>query len=254
MITIKSERELAKMRVACRVVGELLAEIEGWVRPGVSTQELDQKAEAFIRSKGAEPAFKGYRGFPATICASVNEEVVHGIPNARKLKEGDLFTADVGAKYQSYYGDAARTFAVGKVTKQAQDLMKTTREALDAALAQVGPGARLSQIARAVQQLAEGRGYGVVRKYVGHGIGSALHEDPQVPNYVSRDLLENDVTLEPGMVLALEPMLNCGTHDVELLDDGWTVVTADRKLSAHFEDTVAVTREGREILTRLEWK
>lgn len=251
MITIKSPRELEKMRVSGRIVAELLQKMGEWVRPGITTLELDRRSEAFIREREALPAFKGYRGFKHTICASVNEEVVHGIPGQRKLRDGDLFTADVGAKFEGYYGDAARTFCVGEVAKQGRDLCETTRRSLDAAIAAVRPGAKLSDIARSVQGTAERAGYSVVRRYVGHGIGTALHEDPQVPNYVSRDLLEHDVTLQPGMVLAIEPMLNCGTHEVELLEDGWTVVTADRELSAHFEDTVAVTQDGHEVFSRL---
>lgn len=250
VITIKSEREIAKMRVASRIVAEVLREMETWVRPGVTTSELDRLAEEWIRGKGGEPAFKGYRGFPASICASVNEEVVHGIPGSRKLKEGDLFTADVGVRYQNYYGDAARTYPVGKVSPRARDLSETTRQGLEAGLARVGPGGKLSDVARAIQDVAKKKGYAVVRKFVGHGIGTALHEDPQVPNFVSPDLLANDIILEPGMVLAIEPMFTHGTHDVEILSDGWTVVTADRKLSAHWEDTVAVTKDGRDVLTR----
>ncbi len=250
VITIKSEREIAKMRTASRIVAEILREMETWVKPGVSTSELDRLAEEWMRAQRGEPAFKGYRGFPASICASVNEEVVHGIPGARKLKEGDLFTADVGVRYQNYYGDGARTYAVGKISPGAKELCETTRQGLSAGVACVRPGAKLSELARAIQAVAQRKGYEVVRKFVGHGIGTALHEDPQVPNFVSPDLLANDVVLEPGMVLAIEPMFTHGTHDVEILKDGWTVVTADRKLSAHFEDTVVVTASGHEVLTR----
>lgn len=239
------------MRVASRIVAEVLREMETWVQPGVTTAELDRLAEAWMRQRGGEPAFKGYRGFPASICASVNEEVVHGIPGGRRLKEGDLFTADVGVRYQNYYGDAARTYPVGAVSAAARDLCETTRAGLAAGLSRIRPGAALSDVARAIQETAERKGYGVVRKFVGHGIGTSLHEDPQVPNFVSPDLLENDIILEPGMVLAVEPMFTAGTHQVEILKDGWTVVTGDRGLSAHFEDTVAVTKTGREVLTRL---
>lgn len=249
MITIKSEREIAKMRLASRIVAEVLREMDAWVRPGVSTAELDRLAEDWIRRQGGEPAFKGYRGFPASICASVNEEVVHGIPGERRLKEGDLFTADVGVRLQNYYGDAARTYPVGKISSRARDLSETTRKALEAGIDAMRPGGKLSEVARAIQDTAKKKGYAVVRKFVGHGIGTALHEDPQVPNFVSPDLLANDIILEPGMVLAIEPMFTHGTHDVEILSDGWTVVTTDRKLSAHWEDTVAVTKDGREVLT-----
>jgi methionyl aminopeptidase len=250
VITLKSKRELDRMRTAGAIVYAVLDAMEGWVRPGVRTKELDRRAESLIRSRGAEPSFLGYMGYTASICVSVNEEVVHGIPSERALKDGDLVSVDVGARYQNYHGDAARTFAVGGVSAPARRLLDDTRESLERAIGQVRPGGRLSEIARAVESVARERGYGVVRDYVGHGIGSRLHEDPQVPNFVSPELLQNDVELSEGMVLAIEPMFTLGSHKVRKLADGWTVVTSDGALSAHFEDTVAVTADGPEVFTR----
>ncbi|MBI4231407.1 MAG: type I methionyl aminopeptidase [Planctomycetes bacterium] len=250
MITLKSMRELDRMRRAGSIVHSVLDAMEGWIRPGVRTKELDRRAESLIRERGAEPSFLGYMGYTASICVSVNEEVVHGIPSERVLRDGDLVSVDVGARYQNYHGDAARTFAVGGVSAPARRILEDTRSSLERAIAQVRSGAHLSQIARAVESVARERGYGVVRDYVGHGIGSRLHEDPQVPNFVSTQLLENDVELAEGMVLAIEPMFTLGSHQVRKLDDGWTVVTVDGALAAHFEDTVAVTAEGPEVFTR----
>lgn len=249
-IILKDAWEIDLMRQAGGIVAEVLDMMPELIRPGVSTEALDAAAEKLIRSRGALPTFKGYRRYPKSICASINEEIVHGIPSPHRiLKEGDIVGIDVGATYKGYVGDGARTFGVGAVTKEAQRLMETTRECLERAIATMRPGSALSDIGRAVQTLAESRGYSVVRKFVGHGIGSIMHEDPQVPNYVDPDSPVPDVKLKAGMVLAIEPMINVGTCDTKILKDAWTVVTADGKLSAHFEHTIAVTAQGHEILT-----
>jgi methionyl aminopeptidase len=246
-IDLKGPEEVALMRQAGRIVGEILNELEQAVQPGVSTWDLDQLAERLIYQKGAQPAFKGYLGFPCCLCASVNEEVVHGIPSKkRKLKEGDLIKLDFGVKYQGYYGDSARTVPVGPVTEQARALMEATKDALHRGIDAMRPGNRLGDIGHAVQRHVELKGFSVVRDFVGHGIGKRLHEAPQVPNYGDPD---TGMRLRPGMVLAVEPMVNVGTWKVEVLDDDWTAVTLDRKLSAHFEHTILVTEQGPEILT-----
>lgn len=247
-VEFKSASELAVMREAGRIVAEILDELEKAVAPGVTTWELDQLAERLIAQKGAKPAFKGYHGFPAVLCASVNEEVVHGIPSRkRKLKEGDLMKLDFGVKYKGFFGDSARTVPVGQVSADAQRLVDTTREALFRGIEAMRVGARLGDVGHAVQSHAEERGYSIVRDFVGHGIGKALHEPPQVPNYGDRD---SWMRLRAGMVLALEPMVNAGTPQVKVLDDDWTAVTLDNRLSAHWEHTVAITEQGPEILTR----
>lgn len=247
-VEIKSQNELTLMREAGRIVAEILDELEKMVAPGVSTWELDQEAERLIYKKGAKPAFKGYLGFPSVLCASVNEEVVHGIPSKRrKLKEGDLMKLDFGVVYRGYYGDSARTVPVGKVSPEAQQLIDATRESLMKGIEAMRPGNRLGDIGAAVQQYVEARGFTVVRDFVGHGIGKKLHEPPQVPNFGSPG---TGMKLRPGMVLAVEPMVNEGTFKVEVLDDDWTAVTLDRKLSAHFEHTIHITNDGPEILTR----
>ena len=248
-ITVKSPREMEIMRRAGRVVGKVLALMRDRVRPGVTTEELDRAAADLILGEGAEVAFKGYLGYPKNICISVNEEVVHGIPGKRRLKIGDLVGVDVGAKVEGYYGDAAVTLAIGEVPERAARLLRDTREALLCGIRAMRPNTRLREVSRAIQDYAEPRGYGIVKNLVGHGIGKALHEDPRVPNYVSRDFPEGDLVLVPGMALALEPMLNLGTDEVETLEDGWTVVTRDRAFSAHFEHSVAVTETGHEVLT-----
>lgn len=225
---------------ALRLVGEAVA-------AGVSTLELDRYAEEIIRGEGAVPAFKGYHGFPGTLCTSVNEQVVHGIPSASTvLKEGDVLSVDVGAVIDGYYGDNAATYAVGAVSDAARRLLDVTERSLYAGIDAAVAGNRLGDIGHAVQSLAEGAGYGVIREYVGHGIGASMHEEPNVPNYGAPG---TGVTLMPGMVLAIEPMINLGGHQVRSLSDGWTVVTADGKLSAHFEHTVAITEDGPVILT-----
>ncbi len=251
-VVVKDDHEIAIMREAGRIVGTGLKLLQESVRPGISTGELDAIFEKHVRASGAIPTFKGYRGFPASLCVSINEEVVHGIPsNSRKLKDGDIVSLDAGATYKGYVGDSAVTVGVGKITPKAQKLIDVTREALEAAINVVGPGAKLSTIARTIQEYAESRGYSVVKKYVGHGIGKDLHEEPQVPNYVIPDLSKWEFILRPGHGIAIEPMVNEGTDDVKTLSDDWTVVTKDKRLSAHFEHTIAVTKNGREVLTRV---
>lgn len=251
MIVLKSPREIARMREAGKRVAELLALLRERARPGVTTGELNAFAEAFFESHGAEPAFKGYKGYPASICTSVNEEVVHGIPGRRELASGDILSLDVGVRLKHYHGDAAATFPIGKVSDGAMRLIVATEGALAAAVERLEPDVPLVEISRAIQSHAEERGYQVVRRFVGHGIGRRLHEDPQVPNYVAPGTPPVGVRLRAGTVLAIEPMLNEGTGEVEELADGWTVVTADRSLSAHAEHTVAVKEHGAEILTAL---
>jgi methionyl aminopeptidase len=246
MIILKSKSEIEKMALACRIVAEVLQELVSAVRPGLTTLELDALAERNIRKRGGIPAFKGYRGFPNTLCVSVNEQVVHGIPSKRRLRAGDIIGLDLGAIWEGYYGDAAVTVPIGQIPPRTEDLLTTAREALYIGIKEVSPGKHLSDISHAVQCHAEARGYSVVRAFVGHGIGTALHEEPQVPNFGPPG---RGPRLKTGMVLAIEPMVNIGNADVEILDDGWTVVTADGQLSAHFEHTVAITDEGPQILS-----
>lgn len=248
MIILKSQRELNYLRDAGRVVAQALVEVKKAVRPDITTQELDQIAEQYIKGCGATPAFKGYHGFPGNICASVNEEVVHGIPGLRKLKNGDNVSIDIGAVINGYYGDAAITVPVGDVDAELQQLLDVTEQSLYKGIEQAVAGNRLGDISHAVQAHAEKYGYGVVRDFVGHGIGRNMHEDPQIPNY---GLPGRGPRLKSGMTLAIEPMINMGTHEVKVLDDSWTVVTTDGKPSAHFEHTIAITPEGPEILTKL---
>ena len=248
-VELKSADEIALMRDAGRIVAEILDELEKAVAPGVSTWELDQLSESLIYQKGAKPAFKGYLGFPSCLCASINHEVVHGIPSKkRKLVEGDLMKLDFGVVYKGYYGDSARTVPVGKVTDQARALIDATRESLYKGIEQMVAGNRIGDIGHAVQRHVEAKGFTVVRDFVGHGIGKKLHEQPQVPNFGSPS---TGMKLRPGIVLAIEPMVNVGTHKVEVLDDEWTAVTLDRKLSAHWEHTILVTEGAPEILTRI---
>jgi methionyl aminopeptidase len=248
MIILKSKSEIEKMAVACHIVAEVLEMLVRTVRPGLTTLELDAFAERSIRTRGGVPAFKGYRGFPNTLCVSLNEQVVHGIPSKRRLRIGDIIGLDLGAKWEGYYGDAAVTIPVGQIPSETECLLTTAREALYMGVNEVSPGKHLSDISHAIQRHAETRGYSVVRAFVGHGIGTALHEEPQVPNFGPPG---RGPRLKAGMVLAIEPMVNIGHADVEILDDGWTVVTADGQLSAHFEHTVAITDEGAQILTAL---
>ncbi len=248
MIILKTDKEIAYMRDAGQIVAGALAELKKAVSPDATTGFLDQVAEDYIVKAGAKPAFKGYHGYPGTICASVNEEVVHGIPGLRKLKSGDTVSIDVGAVINGYNGDAAITLPVGKIDAQIQRLLDTTEQSLYAGIAKAMSGNRLTDISHAIQSHAEACGFSVVRDYVGHGIGRSMHEDPQVPNF---GIPSRGPQLKPGMTLAIEPMVNIGTYEVETLADGWTVVTRDRKRSAHFEHTIAITPQGPEILTRL---
>jgi methionyl aminopeptidase len=248
MINLKSSHELARMREAGRIVAEVLACIREKVAPGVTTAELDALAYQVIVGYGAKPSFKGYRGFPASLCTSVNEEVVHGIPGERVLQKGDIVSVDVGAIYRGYQGDAAITLGVGKVNGVAQHLMAVAAEALQAGIAQSRAGRRTGDISWAIQKYAERNGYGVVREYTGHGIGREMHEEPQIPNFGKP---RRGVLLKPGMTFALEPMVTVGDYHTRVLEDDWTVVTLDGQLSAHFEHTVAVTEGEPEILTRL---
>jgi methionyl aminopeptidase len=248
MIILKSKSEVEKMAIACRIVAEVLDVLVRAARPGLTTLELDALAERGIRTRGGVPAFKGYRGFPNTLCVSINEQVVHGIPSKRRLRTGDIIGLDLGAKWEGYYGDAAITIPVGLIPSETGCLLATAREALYMGIKEVSPGKHLSDISHTIQRYAEARGYSVVRAFVGHGIGTALHEEPQVPNFGPPG---RGPRLKAGMVLAIEPMVNIGVADVEILDDGWTVVTADGQLSAHFEHTVAITDEGPQILTAL---
>jgi methionyl aminopeptidase len=249
MITYRSVQEIGKIRASARLVAATLQHIAEMIQPGVTTAELDRVAEAYIRQHDGVPAFKGYRGFPATLCTSINAEVVHGIPSKkRRLQKGDIIGVDCGAIVDGYYGDHAITFAVGDVTEDVQHLIDFTAAALLAGVAQAKIGNYLSDISHAIQGVAEQRGYGVVKAFVGHGIGTALHEEPQVPNFGPPS---RGPRLRQGMVLALEPMFNMGTCDVHILSDNWTVVTVDGKLSAHFEHTVAVAEHGGIILSQL---
>lgn len=247
MITIKSAKQVEKMRKACQITKEALELIEKNIRPGVSTKQLDKIAHDFIISKGAKPNFLNYNGFPASICASVNDEVVHGIPDKNTvLKEGDIISVDMGTVLDGWHSDAARTFPVGKISDEAQKLIDVTKECFYEGIKYLKHGAKLGDVSAAIQQHAEKHGYGVVRDLVGHGVGQSLHEDPSVPNFGKAG---HGVKLAAGMTLAIEPMINEGTYKVELLDNDWTVVTADGKLSAHYENTVLVTKDGCEILT-----
>jgi methionyl aminopeptidase len=248
MIILKSKSEIEKMAMACHIVAEVLQELVRVVRPGLTTLELDAFAERSIRTRGGVPAFKGYRGFPNTLCVALNEQVVHGIPSKRRLRAGDIIGLDLGAKWEGYYGDAAITVPVGQIPPETECILATAREALYMGIKEVSPGKHLSDISHAIQCYAEARGYSVVRAFVGHGIGTALHEEPQVPNFGPPG---RGPRLKAGMVLAIEPMVNIGNADVEILEDGWTVVTTDGQLSAHFEHTVAITDEGSQILTAL---
>jgi methionyl aminopeptidase len=249
VIIRKSAEEVARMRRAGRLVGHTLTVVTEQVRPGVSLLELDALAERIIRAAGAVPSFKGYHGFPASLCLSPNDRIVHGIPNDYRLREGDILSVDCGAIVEGYHGDAAVTVPVGQVDEAAIRLIETTERALWAGIDQCRPGDRLSDIGNAVEQVAAVGGYGVVREYVGHGIGTRMHEEPQVPNYGRPG---RGLRLDAGLVLAIEPMLNEGGAETEVLDDQWTVVTRDGSRSAHFEHTVAITEHGPEVLTLLD--
>jgi methionyl aminopeptidase len=246
-IELKTAEEVERIRQASLVVHDVLQEVIAAVAPGISTAELDRIADRGTRARGAVPAFKGYHGYPAVICISVNDEVVHGIPSERRLlAEGDIVGLDFGVVYRGFYGDSAYTVPVGRIGPDAARLLEVTREGLARAIAAARPDARLGDLGHAVQAHVEPRGYAVVRDFVGHGIGRRLHEPPQVPNYGAPG---TGIRLRPGMVLAIEPMVNAGGADIRTLDDGWTAVTADGSLSAHFEHTIAVTEDGPEILS-----
>ena len=249
MVYLREPSEIDLIREAAQVVGRTLRMLREHVRPGITTAELDRIAEAYIRSQGAEPAFKGYRGFPASICPSVNEQVVHAIPGGTKLKEGDIIGLDVGVRKNGYYGDAAVTYPVGAIDAEAQKLLDVTRESLAAGIAQARPGNRVGDIGHAVQAVAEANGFSVVRTLVGHGIGREMHEEPQVPNYGQP---ARGPRLLAGQVIAIEPMVNIGGPDVVTGKDGWTVLTRDGLRSAHFEHTVAIGPDGPEILSQVE--
>jgi methionyl aminopeptidase len=247
-IILKSRQEIEKMRRCNLIVAEILESLKARVRPGVTTRELDEKAAALLAKTGARSAFKGYGGYPAALCTSVNEEVIHGIPSERILKEGDIVSLDFGAVWEDYYGDAAITLPVGRISAEAEKLLRVTREALDRAIGKARPGNRLQDISAAIQGHVEANGFSVVRDFVGHGIGQYLHEKPQIPNFGTPG---RGIRLQAGMTLAIEPMINAGGYEVEVLEDGWTAVTKDRSLSAHFEHSVAVTENGPCILSQL---
>jgi methionyl aminopeptidase len=247
LIIYKSPSEIDRMRRAGRITAATIERLVPEVKPGVTTRMLDDIAEDFMRSEGGTPSFKGYRGFPASICTSINEEVVHGIPGGRKLKEGDILSLDVGAVWEGYHGDSAVTVFVGEPpSDQAEKLVRVTEEALEAGIAMIRPGGKLTDIGNAVQHVVEGAGFSVVREYVGHGIGRALHEDPQIPNYGAAG---RGPEIRPGLVIAVEPMVIAGDWPTRVLGDNWTVVTEDGTLAAHFEHTIAVTEDGPEVLT-----
>lgn len=246
MIIIKSERDLESMRPACSVAAKVLAGVAEFIQPGVTTAEVDEHAASLIKALGAKSAFLGYRKYPCHTCISVNDQVVHGLAGSRKLQFGDIVSVDVGVTYNGFIGDNARTVAVGGCNPAAQRLMDVTEKALFEGIAQAVPGKRVVDISRAVQRLVEGHGYSVVREFVGHGVGRTMHEEPQIPNFVEG---KSSPKLRPGMTLAIEPMVNAGAPDVKILKDGWTVVTRDASLSAHFEHTVLVTETEPEIMT-----
>jgi len=250
-IVPKTPAQLARMRLAGRIVAEALELVRERAAPSVTTESLDHMVEELILKRGGVPAFKGYRGFPASICTSLNEQVVHGIPGPRELREGDLLSVDVGVFYEGYAGDAAVTLEIGECDPESRRLVRVAREALQAALDVVRSGVRVAEISRAIQQTAEAAGFSVVRKYTGHGIGSRLHEEPQVPNYVEAEAVSGRPVLPRNATIAIEPMVNAGTYQVEELGDGWTVVTRDRKRCAHVEHTIAVQDDGPAILTSL---
>ncbi len=247
MISIKSPREIELLRVAGEITGSTHNYLKPFIKPGITTKELDKLAYDYIIKRGATPSFKGYDGFPGTICASINEEVVHGIPSNRKLKEGDIISIDIGACYKGYHGDSAWTYPVGKISKEKEELLKHTEKALFKGLSAIKEGARIGDIGYEICTYAKAHNLGVIEELVGHGVGTDVHEEPDVPNYGNP---HTGPILKEGMVIAVEPMLNLGTRHIYILDDDWTIVTADDKPSAHFEHTVLVTKDGYEILTR----
>lgn len=247
MISIKTPREIELLRIAGEITGSTHNYLKPYILPGITTKELDKLAEDYIRSRGATPSFKGYDGFPGTICASINEEVVHGIPSNRKLREGDIISIDIGACYKGYHGDSAWTYPVGQISKEKQELLNDTEKSLFEGLNAIKAGNRIGDIGYAISKYAESKGLGVIKELVGHGVGTNVHEDPDVPNYGNPG---KGQLLKENMVIAVEPMLNIGTADIFMLDDDWTIVTADDMPSAHFEHTVLVTKDGYEILTK----
>ncbi len=249
-ITVKTAAEIEIMQQANRIVAGVLSLLQKNMKAGLTTMQMDKWAEEYCRDHGAEPAFKGYRGFPGSLCISINEQVVHGIPSTKvKVREGDIVSVDFGTRYKGFYGDSAVTIPVGRISEENGKLLAVTREALERGINQVRVGNRISDISKAVQEHAEKYGFSVVRQFVGHGIGTSLHEGPEVPNYVQK---QASPRILDGMVVAIEPMVNAGTHKVKVLKDGWTVITADRKPSAHFEHSVAATADGPLVLSRRE--
>ncbi len=246
MIIYKSEEEIRAMKRSNQIVAKILSELKPLIQPGVKTKDLDEYAEKRTREMDAVPAFKGYRGYPASLCTSINEEIVHGIPSSRTLRFGDIISLDFGVVYNGFYGDAAVTYPVGEITPRTEKLIATARESFDKGLAKIKEGNRLSDISYAIQSHVESQGFSVIRAFVGHGIGFSLHEEPQVPNFGPPG---RGPKLKPGMVLAIEPMIALGNWEVEILEDNWTAVTKDRSLSAHYEHTVALTQNGPEILS-----
>jgi len=247
MIVIRSDEEIETIGKAGRILAETLEKLKSHVKAGVRTKELDKIAREEIIKRNGYPAFKGYKGFPGNICTSINETVVHGIPSDKKLKNGDIISIDVGVKFRDYFADAAVTVGVGKIGDAAKKLLEVTEKALYIGIENAMPGRRLSDISASIQAFVESNGFSVVRAFVGHGIGTTIHEEPEIPNFGKPG---TGPRLEPGMVLAIEPMVNAGTFEVEILEDGWTTVTKDRRLSAHFEHTIAITIDGAEILTQ----
>ncbi len=246
---IYCEEEVRDIKRSNQIVAKILSELEAMIKPGIRTKELDEWAETRTREMGAIPAFKGYRDYPASLCTSINEEIVHGIPSSRFLREGDILSLDFGVLYDGYYGDAAVTFPVGKITPQAEKLIQAAKESFYKGLKQIEVGKRISDISHAIQTYVESQGFSVIRSFVGHGIGLSLHEEPQIPNF---GLPGRGIKIKPGMVFALEPMIAMGDWNVEILDDNWTAITKDRSLSAHYEHTVAVTQDGAQILSLLD--
>lgn len=246
MVVIKSKSEIELMKAPCHIVKEVLEKLKDFIKPGLTTLDIDKFVENIISSRDALPSFKGYRGYPASICASINEVVVHGIPSDRKIVEGDIISVDVGAFKNGFHGDAARTYAVGKISKEAEDLIRVTKESFFKGIEKAVDGGRLTDISHAVQVHCESHGYGVVRDFFGHGIGREMHEEPAIPNYGKPN---RGLRLRAGMVLAVEPMVTAGHYSVKTLKDGWTAVTEDGSLAAHYENTVAITPNGPEILT-----
>ena len=246
---IYCEEEISAIKRSNQVVAKILAELKTIIKPGIQTKELNDYAEMRARKMGAIPAFKGYRGYPASLCTSINEEIVHGIPSSRRLREGDIISLDFGVLYEGYYGDAAVTYPVGEIIPEAKKLIKTAEETFYKGMSQMKPGKRISDISFAIQSYVESQGFSVIRSFVGHGIGLSLHEEPQVPNF---GLPGRGLKIKSGMVLAIEPMIAMGDWNVEILGDNWTAVTRDRSLSAHYEHTVAITQKGPEILSLLD--